>query len=385
MNVRQFGLKFLALALGLAFAGTAEAQSIDCARLRGQISAASSGGNSAKAGQYGRAAARQRSEIDRTEAYAQSIGCENRQFLFFGSSAPPQCGAIKARISAMKANFNALQNAAENASGAGRKAELLARYDSYCRERPQQAAVQPTRGLFETLFNSPVQPESDQPMQDEPLQDAGDKQDAHPRGGREAICVRLADGGFFPVSYSARRSQLDDLADLCSKLCPGTEAKLFTWNPNGDLKDAIDLDGNSYAELPNALKFETKFVPEAACRPADKSWAQVLGPAEEVLGAQSKHDILVTEAKAAELSRVKDTSALASLVKKKKTQASADTEADAFTASLATATAGPVLSSGIGGGTASSGPLFKQGEGELREIIGPDGIKRKVRIIAPML
>ena len=41
--------------------------------------------------------------------------------------------------------------------------------------------------------------------------------------------------------------------------------------------------------------------------------------------------------------------------------------------------------SGIAAGDATTGPLYTKGQGQTEEIVGPDGVKRRVRIIDPTL
>ena len=72
-----------------------------------------------------------------------------------------------------------------------------------------------------------------------------------------AICVRACDGGFFPISYSARSSNLDDLATMCRALCPNAEVKLYTASQSKVLSSALSIDGEAYSDHPNAHKFET--------------------------------------------------------------------------------------------------------------------------------
>src|SRR5579885_931025 len=131
-----------AAAFALTAAAGAFGQGFDCARLRAQI-AATGRGDSARAGQYQRAAEKQRAEIDRTVAYSHSIGCDRGQFLFFGSAPPPQCGQINAQISRMTANLEALQQAAAQAGGNNEdvRRELILRYNAYCSEGGQSASV----------------------------------------------------------------------------------------------------------------------------------------------------------------------------------------------------------------------------------------------------
>ena len=78
----------IAAPLLLLLVSSASAVSADCERLRRSIADSSRSGQSA---QYQAAADRQRAEINRTVAYADQIGCNNRKFLFFGSDPPAQC------------------------------------------------------------------------------------------------------------------------------------------------------------------------------------------------------------------------------------------------------------------------------------------------------
>ncbi|HEV7480243.1 MAG TPA: hypothetical protein VGO05_08185, partial [Roseiarcus sp.] len=65
----------------------------ECARLQQAIAARR--GSSGSQG----AVERQRAELSRTSAYARSLGCGNRKFLFFGSEPPAQCGELNGQIS----------------------------------------------------------------------------------------------------------------------------------------------------------------------------------------------------------------------------------------------------------------------------------------------
>jgi hypothetical protein len=112
--------------------------------------------------------------------------------------------------------------------------------------------------------------------------------------------------------------------------------------------------------LPNALKFQRSYDPSCTCKPPTRSWAEVLAPAEDLLEARSG-DILVTPEKAEELSRP------ASVAGPRSRPASALPRDQKPGASQAAAQ-GPVLSLG-----------------EIREVIGPNGIKRRVRIVGPTL
>src|SRR5664279_2329732 len=97
--------RILAFGLALSLPAAALAQeSPDCARLRAALAAPATQdpGAAAAAGQL-------RGELDRATAYARSIGCDNQQFLIFGQAPPPQCGALRSRIAAMRAQFDSLR------------------------------------------------------------------------------------------------------------------------------------------------------------------------------------------------------------------------------------------------------------------------------------
>src|ERR1700727_3941542 len=84
-------------------ADIALAQNAECARLQQAIAARRGSSGSQAAGE------RQRAELGRPRAYASSLGCGNRKFLFFGSRPPAQCGEVTAQISRMEAISRDLQ------------------------------------------------------------------------------------------------------------------------------------------------------------------------------------------------------------------------------------------------------------------------------------
>ena len=288
----------------IATAGPVAAQALDCGRLQQQIAQGDRGGGNRYAG----AARKQASELGRTQAYAHQLGCD-AGFSFFGGN--PQCGALTQRIQQMQANLSQLQ-----AAGGGSRADLIARFNASCRGAPPQP--QQPRGFFESIFGGPQQEAPRQPLPemqpDGTLPGDDDGTGAH--GGSQAVCVRTCDGGFFPLGVSARRGG-DTLNDMCSALCPGTEAAVYTRNPDADIKTAMSIDGKPYMDLPNALHFTKSVTPACSCLPAGKTWAEALANAEDQIGHAHKGDIMVTPEKSDELSRPKlDPAARSSLLAK---------------------------------------------------------------------
>ena len=378
--------------LGLAgFIPAALAQSPACNQIQAQI-ASLSRGDPGKAAGFARAAQKQRGELDRTSAYAGSIGCSNRKFLFFGSSPPAQCGQIESQMQRMQANYQNLQAQADAAGGGDERAirDLTARYNNQCRA----ASVAPPRppGLFEELFGGNQPPQTPQryeriPLDPPPEPDLpGDGEfEAPRRGGSKAVCVRTCDGAFFPVSYSARASSLDGLGDLCHALCPNAEAKLYTMPGGGEIEQAVSPDGDAYGDLPNALKFQKSYDAACSCKARGQSWVEALAEAERVLGTTSRNDIVVTPQKSDELARPN----IAGVTLRPKTPAKGKVPPPpplVDEMALDAAKAAKVPAPGTDPSGIGADPAIAQqtnADPQFREVTGKDGIKRRVRIVGP--
>lgn len=391
----------------VAFGGAgALAQNAECARLQQAIAARRSSGG-------GAALERQRAELGRTRAYAASLGCQNRKFLFFGSNPPPQCGEINAQISRMEANLAALQ-----ARAGGGVGDLVARYNAECRGAPSGPS-----NVFEALFggiarlatggaeqpptNAGFEDRGAEPRSDQPGQGEGG---VHPHGGSYAVCVRTCDGSFFPVSYSGAGSRADSLEEVCRALCPNADMALYSFPFGGTIEEAVSPSGEPYVNLPNASKFEKTYDPTCSCRRKGESWAEALADAEARYGHE-KHDILVTPEKSAEMARpIIDSKAKPALDAKGRPVAPAAPSlvAGPGAAPAPGAPSGdtanvPVLDAngvdvklGAEAATVSRSPSgiegdvqaaksFSVGQGRIVESTGPDGVKRAVRIVGPAL
>lgn len=363
----------------------AQAQSASCRRLAAQISALGRA-RPRNAARYQRAARKQQQQLARTSVYAQRLGCNRRRFLFFGKAPPPQCGAINNRIARMQANLSNLQRLGYNADAGrlARQRQLRARYDVQCRQRTVSTGREP--GFFERLFGN------DRRYQEMPIQPPDDERrdvaDDTPQGGSQAVCVRTCDGGFFPVSYSARRRNVGDLAELCEALCPNVEAKLFTYRAGRTVDESVSTDGDPYSSLANAGKYKTSYNRACTCKPPGQTWVQALQKAEELLDNKSKRDLIVTAAKSKELSRAKQAK------KKKKNRRSKrelEDEAEderqrvALESAAKKAAAEQNNQAGISPGRTSRRSVYSLTDGEKRKIQTANGQVRRIRIIAPKL
>lgn len=379
------------LALGL-WAGSADqaslAQSLDCRQLQGQIAALDEAG-ARRSNPYAGALQKQQAELDRAASYARSIGCDRQQFLFFGNPPPPQCAKLNANIRAIEANLGQMQAANEQTTNSRLRQQLVDRFNAYCRNAPQR---QP--GFFEQLFGIGAPPPpapGPLPMDQQPPPENMEETAAH--GGSQAVCVRTCDGGFFPLNYSPKRTDQQTLIDMCQALCPNVETAVYTRSPFKEIQSAVSLDGEPYSEMPNALKYQKTFDASCTCKSAKQSWAEALAGAEQLLGHQRKGDILVTPEKSLEMSRPIGNKTLSPRAPKpnseQKSEPTPIPEDDLSKADVRSANETPTAtkdSAGIARKDASTiPPNLQRGRGDLQDVIGPDGIKRRVRIVDPLL
>jgi hypothetical protein len=84
---------------------------------------------------------------------------------------------------------------------------------------------------------------------------------AIPTGG--AVCVRLCDGFFWPVSQSI--ANVSRAAKQCELACPG-RSRLFIRNLGTEPSDMVDLEGKPYSKLENAFRHQREYVSDCTCR-----------------------------------------------------------------------------------------------------------------------
>ncbi|HYA72485.1 MAG TPA: hypothetical protein VEF36_04955, partial [Roseiarcus sp.] len=102
-------------------------------------------------------------------------------------------------------------------------------------------------------------------------------------------------------------------------------------------------------------------------------------------GRESKGDIFVTPEKSAEMSRPrpdpkgKPTKSALEAPNLQNADTGVDTNLSQQAATISRE------ASGIAGGEAQTGARFGQGQGQTVEVVGPNGVKRRVRIIDPTL
>jgi len=380
---RQFAgsrTAFLVAVCLLASLSSAFPQNVDCSGLRAKIAALDQQA-AARPNRYSAAARKQRAELDRTISYARSLGCDQPEIPIFGAPLPARCPGLNAKIAQMQANLGQLEATATSSTDTVRQ-DLIARYDAYCRAGVQARQKDPVTDFFETLFGglAPPPPQPAAPWAP-PMDESPDVEpDSSPRGGSQAVCVRSCDGGFFPLHVSARGADASYLSDLCRALCPNAEVAVYTRSPSSDIDRAASLeDGTAYSELPNASKFQTSYDSSCSCKPPRQSWVEALAGAEQILGEGRSGDIVVTPETSAQLSRAQPER------REKPSKRARDEAAGLRPKTLDPAGLPPAVAPGQTSAADAAPATPEPMPGSTKEVTGPDGIKRRVRIIAPTL
>jgi Protein of unknown function (DUF2865) len=85
-----------------------------------------------------------------------------------------------------------------------------------------------------------------------------------------AVCVRLCDGAFFPLSGSANSTANHQTANyqdaVCGSLCPDAPTAIYQLPAGSDkIEDAVSSTGSRYTSLPVALRYRTTLDRTCTC------------------------------------------------------------------------------------------------------------------------
>ena len=79
-----------------------------------------------------------------------------------------------------------------------------------------------------------------------------------------SVCARTCDGYYWPVSFSTVKDNLYSDAGVCDSQATSGEVSLYYYsNSGGTPEDMVDLNGQRYADSPNAFKYRREY--DAAC------------------------------------------------------------------------------------------------------------------------
>jgi uncharacterized protein DUF2865 len=279
-----------------------------CGRLEGQLAAIDRGvgGDPARAEQARRlddALNKQQTELDRTQAQWQRLGCQPFNLFSIFANQAPQCAPLNGQIQQMRANIDrTMSDLQRTRHGADDEMQRQAVVNALAQNNcgPQyRAAAAPQRGFFETIFG--VNPGGGGAASPPPLGD-------YPQvggGGYRTLCVRTCDGFYFPISYSTSPARFAEDEQACQKLCPAAEAVLYSHrNPGEEVAQAVAGNGRVYRDLPNAFRYRREFNPSCSCKSPGQSWADALGQGKDV--TVERGDIVVTEERAKQMAQPRD-------------------------------------------------------------------------------
>jgi hypothetical protein len=270
-----------------------------CLRLESQLALIDRGPSAdpAKADQVKRmedAAGKQQAELDRLGQQSQRLGCSGGGFFSLFSGQSPQCGPLNNQIQQVRANLDRYLGELQRLQGNSgeregqRRGVLVALGQNDCGPQYRQYVNTGPGGFFENLFGGG----------NTNLSGPG----APLAGTYRTLCVRTCDGYYFPISYSTVPTKFADDERLCQRLCPATEAVLFSHrNPGEDVARAVSASGKVYTELPNAFSYRKQFNAACSCRAPGQSWADALRQVDDQ--TVERGDIVVTEERAKQLSQ----------------------------------------------------------------------------------
>jgi hypothetical protein len=213
-------------------------------------------------------AGKQQGELDRLSQQAAKMGCKGGGFFALFSGQPAQCGPLNNQIQQTRSNIDGIMGEIQRLQGnsadrEGQRRTLLAALgQNDCGPQYRRYANQGPGAFFENLFGIQTSPGGDVPLS----------------GTYRTVCVRTCDGYYFPISFSTVPSKFGDDEQLCQRLCPATEATLYTHrNPGEDITRAVSSStGRTYTELPNAFAYRKAFNNACSCRAPGQSWADAL-------------------------------------------------------------------------------------------------------------
>jgi hypothetical protein len=270
-----------------------------CLRLESQLALIDRGPSAdpGKADQIKRledAAGRQQADLDRLGQQSQRMGCSGGGFFSLFSGQSPQCGPLNNQIQQVRANLDRYLGELQRLQGNSgeregqRRGVLAALGQNDCGPQYRQFANTGPGGFFENLFGGG----------NTNLSGPG----APLAGTYRTLCVRTCDGYYFPISYSTVPGKFADDERLCQRLCPATEAVLFSHrNPGEDVAHAVSASGKVYTDLPNAFSYRKQYNAACSCRAPGQSWAEALRQFDDQ--TVERGDILVTEERARQLSQ----------------------------------------------------------------------------------
>ncbi|NJO34246.1 MAG: DUF2865 domain-containing protein [Rhodospirillales bacterium] len=81
------------------------------------------------------------------------------------------------------------------------------------------------------------------------------------------MCVRLCDGYFWPISFTATKHELARDSEICERSCNAPVALHFYKNPGEEPPAMVDMNGQPYTRLASAFRYRVRYDPTCKCHP----------------------------------------------------------------------------------------------------------------------
>jgi len=167
-----------------------------------------------------------------------------------GASAPRESTGSKPTIRLADATDSWLQSLLNPLFwGRGRSETGRSRRDAQPRDRPHRARPSPKT---QDIRSQGVRYQSIRP-------DSG--------ATYRTMCVRLCDGYYWPVSFTATKREFARDGEICERSCDSPVALHVYRNPGEEPEDMVDLKGQPYAKLGNAFRYRVSYDSACKCRP----------------------------------------------------------------------------------------------------------------------
>lgn len=249
-----------------------------CERLRERLAGTTEViGTTDQARQYSGAITRQNFEIRKTRSDLRRLGCSSGSIIVVDAENDAACRDMESALERMEDNKSLLMQKRNDISNGGgelnedaRRRILTAIDANGCNEAMQQPdsisadpdELQPLPGGGETFSGSSfAQPDEGFDGQQLPGLSAD-------MGALRTLCVRTCDGSFFPISSNATPQSFPHDANVCARMCPGTQTELYYHSiMTQESADMVSAQtGKPYTELPTAFSYRNRPIGEkSAC------------------------------------------------------------------------------------------------------------------------
>jgi len=185
-----------------------------------------------------------------------------------GETLNAQCRAEAKRVLKARADLKAISSQADtgNAVAQQREAVLqeMARFNCNSRSSAGVTTQERRGNLFDKLFGAFEDGQGDGTAT------RGDEfMGAQGYQTIRTVCVRKADGYYWPISYSTLIDYAQNDLLECQAQCPGMDVDLYYYdNPGQEPEQMINLQGEPYKALSTAFAYRTAFDANLTCKPA---------------------------------------------------------------------------------------------------------------------